>query len=201
MTEIRDCGYRGIEAGIKVYAKSQNSLDSMFKSSKICLKSAGPSSFEPWTGTVIRRPSVWRYIAWLPFWRANENPSRVATRIASFGFGRRGINTQNLSRDLYGGDTHRPTLGDNFGSFFSILQMEFNNFLDIFHCLFKIFPLCIATLKRRNIREKMPGLVFFYDSRKFVDFKSFFDSYYIISVPTARRKTGHRGLVKLFGNL
>ncbi len=46
--------------------------------------------------------------------------------------------------------------------------MKFNNFLDIFHCLFKVFSLCIATLKRRNIREKTSRLVFFYDSRKLV---------------------------------
>ncbi len=161
---------------------SQNFFGDTSRSFRICLKSAGPNSLFPWIGTVIRFLSSERYIAWLPFWREKEKPRRCAARITSFGFGNRGINTLASNCNFYRGNTHRFSLRNSFGPLFPVFQVELNDFFDIFHRLFKIFSLCIASLKRGDIGEKMPRFIFFYDSRKFVYFKSLFhNSFYSIS--------------------
>ena len=122
---------------------------------------------------VRRLPSLWRYIAWLPFWRTKTKPSRVATRIASFGFGRRGTEVR-LCGDLDGSDAYGFSCRNKFRLLFSILDMKLYYLSDVAKRFFEGSALRITTLQRGNIRKKIPAFVFFDDGWEFVDCKSFF---------------------------
>src|SRR3989344_5768711 len=145
----------------------------MSMSSTIWLKRAGPNSFEPWMGMVTRLPSGRQYMAWLPFWRAKIKPSRKATRMASFGFGRRGIEGS-LYGNFYRGEAYRFSYRNKFGLTFAVFHVELNYFADIAKRFFKGFPLRITALHGGNISKIITVCVFFNNRRKLVYFKGFF---------------------------
>lgn len=114
----------------QIHMRSQNLYLLKFRSLRIWLKRAGPSSLDPCMGMVTRLPSGWWYMAWLPFWRENEKPSRSAARMTSLGFGKRGILIR-LCGYLNGYEAYRLPYRNKFGLFYPVFYMKLDYFANI----------------------------------------------------------------------
>lgn len=127
----------------------------------ILLKIFGWRIFAAWKGTVTRLPSAFLKILWLPFCRANMNPLRSSTAIASIAVirGRRGILPL---RHRYFDRREDDVLG--LGYFFMlrghIPQIQFNRIVDVGERFLISVALRIAALKRRT-GSKVSIFIFF----------------------------------------
>src|SRR5690349_23000733 len=108
----------------------------------ICRRSRGDTSRPAWNGTVVHRPSGWRYCLWEPLWRTSTNPSLTRMDATS-----RGLRTGGMLSD---GDPLGPD-ELRFELWLAIFQEHFDDLPEIGVQLVESRPLGVGTWKAWNI--------------------------------------------------